>query len=222
ADPATHERSILFLKGDYWIIRDHVRTTGQHDYSLNFHFDHAVETAIAENGEFVGGGDHRLFTFGDNGRWEQKESWISKFHGSRVNAPFMRFIARGTGPQEFFTFLLPAATGITAPVVSEVATAAGRAFAIKYLGYTDVFLFNDEPGRMIDNGIFESNFRYSWARLSDGEAIPDEFVLIGGNDLRIGGRTVFDPHELTYSSIRRLGDELYIKTDLGRSIRRLS
>ncbi|MFZ1699212.1 MAG: alginate lyase family protein [Pyrinomonadaceae bacterium] len=221
-DPATHERSILFLKGDYWIMRDLVKTAGEHDHSLNFHFDHGIETSIAENGEYVGGGDHRLFTFGDNGSWHQNESWISKNHGNRVNAPFLRFMSRGVGPQEFFTFILPVVDGIDAPTVSEIQTASGRAFAIRFLDYTDVFVFNDEPGRSIDNGIFESNFKYSWARLSEGERVPDEFVLIDGDRLKVGGREVFDSRELTYSSIRRLGSELYIKTDLGRSIRRLS
>jgi uncharacterized heparinase superfamily protein len=37
--PAKHVRSVLFVKGDYWIMRDRVETVGAHDYQLNFHFD---------------------------------------------------------------------------------------------------------------------------------------------------------------------------------------
>jgi hypothetical protein len=37
--PARHVRSVLFIKGDYWIVRDRVETSGAHDYELNFHFD---------------------------------------------------------------------------------------------------------------------------------------------------------------------------------------
>ena len=74
---------------------------------------------------------------------------------------------------------------------------------------------------MIDNGLFESNFKYSWARLSDGETAPDEIVLVDGDRLRIEKEEIFEPSELTYSSIRRLGSQLYVKTDLGRSIRQL-
>jgi hypothetical protein len=36
--PASHTRSILFLKNDYWIMRDFVNTNGSHSYKLNFNF----------------------------------------------------------------------------------------------------------------------------------------------------------------------------------------
>lgn len=36
--PAKHLRSVLFIKGDYWIVRDRVETAGAHRYELNFHF----------------------------------------------------------------------------------------------------------------------------------------------------------------------------------------
>jgi len=220
ADPATHSRSILFLKSDYWIIRDLVEANGHHDYSLNFHYDIESRPSIADGGIWVGDDHHRMFTFGDNGSWEQKESWVSKNHGNKVNAPFLRFISSGEGTQEFFTFILPADSD--PPSVEEAFLAAGRAFVIKYGGYTDIFVFNDEPGEMIENGLFGSNFRWTWARLSEGESIPDEFVLIDGDRLNIGGKEIFEAHDLNYMSGRRLGNELYVKTDLGRSVKSIA
>jgi len=38
ASPATHTRSILFLKNDYWLMRDHLSANGNHDLQLRFHF----------------------------------------------------------------------------------------------------------------------------------------------------------------------------------------
>ena len=214
-NPATHTRSILFLKNDYWIMRDVVETNGEHEYSLNFHFDDTVTTGISPDGRSVGGDDHRLFTFGGNGSWEQKESWISKNHANRTNAPLLRFMSKGTGTQEFFTFILPVDRGVAAPEVSELATASGRAFTIKYTGYTDVFIYKDEPG-VIENGVFGSNFKYSWVRLSDGETVPDEFVLVAGNSFTINGNDIFNEAEVRFATVRRLGSELYLKTDNGR------
>ncbi len=212
---AKHSRSILFLKNDYWIMRDLVETRNGHDYSLNFHFADGVRTVIGDGGTWVGGDDHRIFTFGDNGAWDQKESWISKNHGNRTNAPFLRFISKGVGTQEFYTFIMPADRGIAAPEVTEVAMASGRAFVIKFAGYMDVFVVNDDPDAVVENGIFDSNFKYSWARLSDEQAVPDEFVLIDGGQLRIEGNRVFDTERVSYAAIRRFGDDLYIKTDDG-------
>lgn len=216
--PAVHSRSILFIKGDYWIIRDVVETDGEHAYSLNFHFDPRVSTAVDETVECVSGDGHRIFTFGDNGNWEHKESWVSTNHGNRVNAPLMRFVSRGIGKQEFWTFILPADQH-DAPVVTEVPTPSGRAFVIKHRGYSDTFFLNDDPGESIETAAFETDFRLTWARLSDGETIPDEFITIDGDLLVLSDTAVVDGDDLGYASGRRLGSDVCISTDAGRSIR---
>lgn len=210
-DPATHSRSILFLKNDYWIVRDMVETQGEHDYSLNFHFDTSIRTNIGGGGKWIGGTDHRIYTFGDDGKWDHKESWISKNHGNRTNAPFMRFISKGTGKQEFITFIMPMDAGVTPPEVSEVEMASGRAFVIRYAGYMDVFVLNDEKS-LLENGIFASSFKYSWARLSHEEAVPDELVLIDGDQLIIEENEAFGSGSVAYAAIRRLGNDVYVKT----------
>ncbi len=215
-DPATHTRSIMFLKGDYWIMRDLVETAGDHEFSLHFHFDRDLKPEIGENGRWVGDDHHRLFAFGDNGAWQQKESWISNNHGNKVNAPFLRFLSSGVGTQEFFTFILPVTGGIAMPDVTEIPTQTGRAFVIKYNGYTDVFVFNDDTNEVVETGIFNSNFRYSWARLSEGETLPDEFVLIDGSRLRIGEDEIVSGSHIAHAAARRLGEELYVKTDKAR------
>lgn len=211
-DPVLHRRSILFIKGDYWVIRDLAETRGEHSYALNFHFDEGVKTSVGDYAKWVGGDGHRIFTFGDNGTWQAKESWISKNHGNRSNSPLMRFVSTGKGTQEFFTFIMPVDPGITPPEISEVPMLSGRAFVIKYTGYMDVFVVNDDPAQMVENGIFESDFKYAWARLSNEYSIPDEFVLIDGSRLIIEGNQVLRGDVVPYASIRRLGTDLYVKT----------
>jgi hypothetical protein len=220
-DGATHTRSILFIKGDYWIMRDFVQAKGAHEYALNFHYAADCKPMIEDKDRWVEDEDHRLFVFGDNGAWGQKESWISNHHAHRVNAPFLSYAARGLGPQEFFTFILPADSGNQAPVVEEAVSPSGRAFLIKYAGYTDVFVFNDDPSKAVNNGIFISNFEWSWARLFPGEVMPSEFIFINGDRFALGDAEIFEPHEVNSASARRLGNELYIETDLGRTIKAL-
>lgn len=215
--PAVHTRSILFLKGDYWIIRDVVETNGEHTYSLNFHFDPRVVTSVGDDGKWVGGDGHRIFTLGDNGAWEQKESWVSTNHGNRVNAPLMRYVSEGLGKQEFWTFIMPADLRDEAQV-TEVDTPTGRAFVIRHCGYSDTFFLNDEPGEPIETAAFESDFRYSWTRLSANESVPDEFVGIDGSLFVIGDTAVIDG-EVKHATGRRLGQDVYITTDEGRASR---
>jgi hypothetical protein len=218
--PATHARDILFLKNDYWIFRDFVKTSGKHDYQLNFHFDDktAPQIETAESGVSCVGETSekrvgmRLFTFGDNGAWRKKESPISTCYGKRIDAPFLQFASNGVGAQEFFSFLLPNESSEDAPQVCEVEVAGGRAFVINFRGYQDLLVFADGE-QIIHTEIFNTNFRVLWARLSEGETLPEEFVLIGGTHFSLDGREVINyPNELEWATARRFGNKLNVQT----------
>jgi hypothetical protein len=216
--PATHERSILFLKNDYWIMRDFVATRGAHEYALNFHFDKSVNPTIetrekgagaAQNVVSGAGDGWRISTFGDNGGWQQKESWISEIYGGKTNAPFLRFASGGTGAQEFFTFILPSEDA----EVLETEVAGGRAFVVRIRDYTDLFVFADAGGEIVRTEIFNTNFRFFWARLSAGEELPEEFVMVGGTHFSLGSREIINyPEKLEFAVARRLGTRLNVRT----------
>lgn len=219
--PATHRRSILFLKNDYFIMRDFVETRGRHDYALNFHFHPQTNPAIeaAESGTMCvsetspDADGWRMFTFGDNGDWQKKESPISDAYGKKINAPFLRFISKGAGAQEFFTFFLPSEIGYQKPEVHETEVSGGRAFVIEYRGYRDLFVFADADEQIIRTEIFNTNFRFLWARLGQGENLPEEFVMIGGTNFTLGSREIINyPNELKFAVARRLGNRLNVRT----------
>lgn len=212
-DPVTHRRSVLFLKGDYWVIRDEADAQRVHEYDLHFHFDADVDVSVSGDGSFVEGQGFKLHTFGDDGFWQQKESWVSRVHGNKKNAAYCRYSAAGVGKQEFFTFLFPVIG--ESPNVSEVPVDFGRAFVVRTGVFTDLFIFADNQSESTDNGVFASNFRYSWARLTDSGEFPDEMLLIGGDSLSIRGIEIFAGQPLEFANIRRLGKELYISTDEG-------
>ena len=220
-NPALHTRNVLFLKNDYWIVRDFVETSGEHDYWLNFHYNINTKPFVenTENGEFCVTENpahqtgNRLFTFGDNGNWQKKESWISNNYGEKINAPFLRFISKGVGAQEFFTFLLPTENHLPPPEVFENTVAGGRAFAVNYNGYWDLLVFADSAEQIVRTEIFNTNFRFLWARLSVGETYPDEFVLIDGTHFSLGGREIIHyPKQLKFAHARRLGNKLNVRT----------
>lgn len=218
--PATHSRSVLFLKNDYWIVRDYVKTRGENSYQQNFHFSPETNPLIEATGN---GGScvsempenkagMRLFTFGDNGNWQRKESWISPCYGNRVPAPLLKYVSRGTGAQEFFTFLLPTDSLSDEPEVFETPLDGGRAFVVNFRGYQDLLVFADGE-QMVHTEFFDSNFRFLWARLSEGDLLPEEYVLIGGTNFVLGGREIIShPQRLEFAMARRLGDQLNVRT----------
>jgi Heparinase II/III-like protein/Heparinase II/III N-terminus len=219
---AKYKRSILFLKNDYWIMRDYVETAGMHDYALNFHFDNKVVPQIENtaNGKSCVGetaaekeAGWQIFTFGDNGNWHKKDNWVSNNYGKKMNAPFLRFASKGLGTQEFFTFILPSEKGFAKPEIFETNVVGGRAFVIKYRDYTDLFLFTDADGQVVRTEFFDTNFQFFWARLSKRETIPEEFVMIGGTEFKLGETEIINhPTSLEFATARRLGNKINVKT----------
>lgn len=221
--PAVHTRGILFLKNDYAIVRDFVETRGAHDYALNFQFDRKTNPTveISEDGNSFAEEKHdsavglRLFAFGDNGDWTSRESEISPIYGEKIAAPQMKFASAGVGSQEFFSFLLPVENGFVAPEVFETQVSGARAFVVSYRDYKDIFVFSDGAGgETVRTEIFNTNFRFSWARLSAGDKAPDEFVLVGGGThFSVGGRDVLNQTQpLDFATARRFGNRLNVRT----------
>jgi hypothetical protein len=219
--PAEHARAVLFLKNDYWIVRDYVETLGEHDYQLNFHFDAGTNPMLIENED---GGDCavektdgqsglHLCSFGDNGVWRARENWISDCYGNQLRAPFFQFLSHGKGAQEFFTFLLPTILPDDEPRVRETEIEGGRAFVINFHDYQDIFVYADGD-RMIRTEFFSADFRFVWARLSNGDELPEEFVMINGKNFILRGREIINFHEgFEFLSARRLGNKLNARTD---------
>lgn len=219
-NPARHKREILFLKNDYWIMRDFVETKGEHIYELNFHFkpETAPQIEQSENGNFCIDESSerqnglRLFTF-DSGEWQSEQSWFSNCYGEKFNSPLAKFVSQTAGKQEFFTFLLPSVSGLKKPEVLETPVAGGRAFVIKFRSYTDLLVFADGD-RTVRTELFNTNFQFTWARLYGEENLPEEFVLINGSNFSFGRRDVFNnskKHE--YATARRFGDKLNVAAD---------
>jgi Heparinase II/III-like protein/Heparinase II/III N-terminus len=209
---AIHDRSILFLKNDYWIIRDYVETLGEHAYELNFHFDQRTEAQVSEAGVSVSTGEH-VITIGDNGSWNKEEGWVSTCYGERHNAPLLRYATKGSGPQEFFTFLFPASPFSEPPAVLETEIAGGRAFVVNFRDYRDVFVFSD-GGEIIRTEFFDSDFRFLWARLGQGDEVPEEFVMVNGSYFFAEGREVINHSgNLKFAAARRLGNRLNVRTN---------
>ncbi|HZH32736.1 MAG TPA: alginate lyase family protein [Pyrinomonadaceae bacterium] len=232
ASPAEHARSVLFVKGDYWIMRDRVATTGAHDYALHFHFAPdavpEIEThpecarlavrAAAEGG-MADSATPRLqvYTFagGADGEWHEREGWVSACYGTRTPAPVRVFDATATGAQDFITFLIPPPATDGAARVRELEATGGRAFEIECgADWRDVLLLGD--GSYVESAWLASDFAWSWARFSEGGSQLEELVLIGGRRLSLRGREIVGlPERAAYLVARRVGDQLLIETDAG-------
>jgi hypothetical protein len=141
-DPAVLTREILFLKGNYWIIRDTLSSSNDHRVDVRFHFDARVGNEMLD-----------IRCFGD-GVWFEEEAFVSHCYGQKELAKAWRFSAKLKGGKHIISFLLPQ-TSENRWKVSEVATSGGRAFEV-YGGKTRDLV-------MIRSG------KWVWKRFIDGE-----------------------------------------------------
>ena len=216
--PVKHTRSVLFIKGDYWVVHDRVVTQGAHRYELNFHFAVGTNPKIETEGEeiFIRERPEQLpglevMVSGGDGRWVMGEGWVSNSYGERTAAPVYTFELQATGPQEFVTLLFPRGARDERIRVRMLASKGGQAFEIRDGATRDLLLVGHN---LTEAANFASDFQLSWIRLAPETSDLDELVLLNGRRLCLAGQEIVNSSDfITYLSARRSGHELRGETD---------
>lgn len=229
--PARHTRRILFLKNDYWIIRDSIATTGAHQYDLYFHFaedckpviDNPVgavridSDVVAVRERKTGAAGLDIHTCGVAGVWRCEDGWVSKAYGARSEARVCVFSAKAAGAQEFVSFAVPRAAGAAQTRVRQTEALGGVTCELRSGSdgnAKDVLLAGTGNGS-IETACFSSDGEWAWMRFGNEERLPFEFVLIGARYLAIDGAEVWRAEQRAgFFSLRRMaGGRLEIETD---------
>jgi hypothetical protein len=229
SDPVAfeHYREILFLKDEYWVIRDYVNVDGPRWIKLWFHFDAAVAPlrdkehtirVIRGNGHAAG---LQVTAFGERGEWLRESGWVSHCYGSREESPLWVFSVHARGPFELITVMVPERLGSTfRPVVREIEALNGRAFEVNSEEKHDVLLLRRGWG--LENGPIEtprfvSDFDVTWVRFADERArSPEELVLIDGETVELDGRILLkSTRTIDYLVASSLGDRFRVETNEG-------
>jgi hypothetical protein len=229
--PARHARAVLFLKGDYWVVRDRVGTEGAHRYELNFHFAPDAGPSVERVGDVAavreletGAAGLELFTFCGAGGWREEQGFVSECYGRRVAARVCVFSTEAEGPQEFVTFMIPTPAHSARVRVEEVEARGGRAFEVRDGERRDVLLVG-EGGKgetplvaSVEPSLVASDFEWAWLRFERDSSVPEEMLLVGGSRLSLDGQEVLSAaRRLAYVTARREGGALRVETDAGES-----
>ena len=180
-DPVTHQRSILFLKNDYWIVRDQALSRMPHKADVNFHFASDLAPSIRSSPSrttFIregdgGSGSLEIHTFG-NGQWKQENAWFSDCYGRKRQSVACVFSATVGSGQDVVSFLFP---GLEA-CIEEIDATGGRAFRIMSNNETDILMISEQGHISAERLI--SDFRLTWVRFS-GSELSEPFELVGIN-----------------------------------------
>lgn len=219
AQPATHARSVLFLRHDYWILRDQVWTTGTHHYDLHFHFAADARPVLEMEADAKAVRERKpdqpgleIVTFGRDGGWRREDGWVSPCYGTRSPAPVLVFSTTGTGPQEFVTFLVPRTARSPKAALREVEARGGRAFEVRDDAVRDVCLLGSGPA--VEGAGLVADFEWTWARWDSPGGAPRELVLLNGSFLSWQGQEIVrTPGRASFLVIRCCGEDALVETD---------
>lgn len=218
-DPVEHTRSILFLKHDYWIMRDQVCSTSEHRADVWFHFEASAnplietsESQLSFTSDRVGEAGLDVYCFGD-GQWRREEAWVSHCYAHRDSARAYAFSAHVNGHGEILTFMLPRA--VTSNYrLQEIEALGGRAFEVAHDNGLDIVMIR--TGERVETARLASDFEWTWVRFCADDALPAEFLLIDGQTLEFEGRTILNSaRTINHLAASRHGDEFRLETDDG-------
>jgi len=220
--PALHSRAVLFLKGDYWVIRDRILTDGDHHVELHLHFAPGIGLEILSPSRDVGtwGTDSQparleIGIFGHQGVMCGGEDWVSSSYGALSPARTCAFTAHAQGPRDLVSFFVPRSAGEDAIEIQERPASRGRAFTIVGRGVQDVLLVSGGAGAA--SGDLSSDAAWAWVRKPPGDELPSEFVLVQGRYLGCRGRTLVQADGLVRCvAARRKGSALHIEVEADR------
>ncbi len=208
--PGIHTRSILFVKGDYWLVRDRIELNGKHEVDLWFHFESGTSPEVREDasGQWVhenaATGGLKIVSFAPGGLWTKENGWVSHCYGERAVAPVCVFSAMAEGEFEIITFLLPGESR-----VREIEVAGGRGFEIQSEHSRDVVIVKAMSEVVeVQTPSLISDFEYTWLRTEPNTGTgrePKEAILLGGQRFELEGHKIVQSGErIEYSFQEKL------------------
>ena len=221
--PVAHSRGVLFLKNDYWVLRDRVVSDGEHSYDLWFHFDagaspvlEAAADSPAVLNESSGARGLQIAGFSAQGAWRKEDAAVSHCYGEKQPATACAFSATAKVTENLITFLLPQ-TGAKRSTsrVREIEAIGGQAFEVVSESAQDFVMIGG--GSRVEIARLASDFDWTWVRFSSEDGlVPEELVLIGGQALELQGKEVLrSRRRINYLVASRVGDQFRIETDDG-------
>jgi hypothetical protein len=223
--PVDHSRSILFLKDEYWVVCDQVKSSGEHRAELWFHFDSEATPLIeAIDGPTVALSEHNgkagldIFAVADSGQWRKEDGWVSHCYGEKERARLHVFSATVESDAEIVTFLLPqAGSNKTKTRVREVEAIGGKAFEVTHDKGVDIVMVRTGQAGRVEMKRLASDFAWTWARFSDHkETTPSELLLLSGTTVELEGKQILKwSRSVDYLVVRRVSDGFRVETNEG-------
>lgn len=197
AAPATHRRSVLFVRGSYWIVRDtlcsrpdDVNGVTGHEMTVLFQCaDGVVAHRAAEHAcDLVAHGETllRLAIIG-KGRLQLERGWTSNAYGARTPTMVCAFRVPPDEYGDVISVLMPRAVADGAPQIREIECLAGRALSISGPDWDDLVLIGSHNDNVC--GV-TTDADWAWLRRPRAAWCPLKAGIVRGSRMSLDGQHV--------------------------------
>lgn len=192
---ASHVRSLLFIRGSYWIVRDQIASCVPHNIEIAYQC--APDLVVALDGSTAAIGNpnddrwlHLSVHGSTSGQLSVTSGWVSPAYGHRLSAARCAYRLEGMPQADLLTALVPFAPGAAPPRVTALESTRGSALRIDAEGRHDVLLVGDSRGAA--SAAYETDARWMWLRHDPSTGAVCELILIGGQRATVNGEVLCD------------------------------
>jgi hypothetical protein len=218
ASPATHSRAVFLLKGEYCVIRDRIRSAGEHRIALRFHWPpgatlsakshNILEVLLAEASAprveariFARYGDHLC-----------EDGWVSPAYAVRTPAPVSLFRLDAAGSEDIVTVITSSPSSLRLQESEWRASDQEAGTLTLALASGSDTILTGPTSDAAHNDVV-SDAAWTWVRRSPA-GDPLAFVLVRGSHLTIDEYRAFHADRMvSYVIGRRDGDNWRIELE---------
>ena len=195
-----HQRSILFMQPDYWVVADRISGSGEHSAVQYWHFAPGIvemDTDGIARTMNTAGGNLAILPLYAVGRKDRLRKDLYALNWEQVvkDAPVMKYERSGTLPQAFCTVLYPYPVGKTVNVKAKDLVCDDASLGIAVLGAqvstaqsTDFIVFNTANKQAnLNNGKLGVAAESAFIRISTANDRVAKFGMCNGTSLVFDG-----------------------------------
>ena len=209
AQPGVHRRAVIFLKPDYWLVRDELTGKGAHEIDRYFHFspmdvyrNTGTKTVRTQR---IDGKTFSILSVEDEGIEldiiESGENpacgWIATGYEKKIRAPIVRYRYKGKLPFESHVLLLPTPAeeyripNRSAQIFRDPGTPGENSFMVAFHSRKDIFLISSLSGVDPTFQGWRSDGRVATIRMNEKGDVT-AFLLIDGSRIAQEGRVIIE------------------------------
>ena len=201
---------MFFLKGEYWVICDRVRSDGRHRLGLHLHWApdttawSEVQDIIIARPVDANGPEVSARIFARAGQLSCEQGWVSTAYGTRAPAPIHVFRLDSERTEELVTVLANSTNAVRLEDCAWHASGNAGVLTVATASTSDTILTGPtmETERARDGVI--SDATWTWVRRSlSGDLLA--FALIRGRSLIIDNRREFQADRVVDCAIGQRG-----------------